>query len=37
MAGIKTRVNEDKGFMQIIQQKEDEIKNSIMEAQKNRP
>jgi beta-lactamase regulating signal transducer with metallopeptidase domain len=38
VAGIRTRVNEDKGFLQIIQQKEDEIANSIAgEPQKSRP
>jgi len=38
MEGIETRVKEDKGFLQIIQQKEDEIHNAIVsEAQKNRP
>jgi polysaccharide biosynthesis transport protein len=38
MAGIHTRVNEDEGFLHIIQQKEEEItKQKNMEAQKNRP
>jgi beta-lactamase regulating signal transducer with metallopeptidase domain len=38
LTGIRTRVNEDKSFLQIIQQKEDEIKNAInSEPQKSRP
>ncbi len=38
MAGIKTRVAEDKGFLQIIQQEVDQItKSKNEEAQKNRP
>ncbi|HEV7926442.1 MAG TPA: polysaccharide biosynthesis tyrosine autokinase [Verrucomicrobiae bacterium] len=38
MAGIKTRVNEDKGFLQLIRQEEDEITKSKNEqAQKDRP
>jgi len=38
MAGIRTRVDEDKGFLQIIQAEEDRItRNKNMEAQKNRP
>jgi beta-lactamase regulating signal transducer with metallopeptidase domain len=39
MAGIRTRVSEDDGYLQIIQKMEDEIqkdKKDIMEAQKNR-
>ena len=38
MAGIRTRVAEDKGFLQIIQQEEDKITaDKNLEAQKNRP
>jgi succinoglycan biosynthesis transport protein ExoP len=38
MAGIKTRVNEDQGILQILQEKEDEVtKAKNLEAQKNRP
>jgi succinoglycan biosynthesis transport protein ExoP len=38
MSGIRTRVEEDKGFLALIQQKEDEItKAKNAEAQKNRP
>ena len=38
MQGITSRVNMDKGFLNLIQQKEDEItKNKNLEAQKNRP
>jgi hypothetical protein len=38
MRGIETLVKEDKGLLQIIQQKEDEINNAIAsETQKNRP
>jgi succinoglycan biosynthesis transport protein ExoP len=38
MAGIRTRVNEDHGYLQIIQQKEDQItKDKNNEAQKDRP
>ena len=38
MAGIRTRVNEDAGYLQIILQQEDKIrKDKNMEAQKNRP
>ncbi len=38
MAGITTRVNEDKGFLQLIRQEEDEItKSKNAQAQKDRP
>jgi polysaccharide biosynthesis transport protein len=38
MAGIRTRVKEDEGFLQIIQQEVDKIiVDKNMEAQKNRP
>jgi beta-lactamase regulating signal transducer with metallopeptidase domain len=38
MAGISTRVNEDKGLLQIISQKEEEITKQInKEAQQDRP
>jgi capsular exopolysaccharide synthesis family protein len=38
MQGIATRVNADKAFLRLIEQKEDEItKNKNLEAQKNRP
>jgi succinoglycan biosynthesis transport protein ExoP len=38
MAGITTRVNEDKGFLQLCQQEEEEItKTKNEQAQRNRP
>jgi polysaccharide biosynthesis transport protein len=38
MAGINTRVSEDKGFLQLIQQEEEQItKNKNEQAQKDRP
>jgi succinoglycan biosynthesis transport protein ExoP len=38
MAGIRTRVNEDEGYLQLIQQEVDVItRNKNVEAQRNRP